>query len=111
MKYLNNNYGRIICVNLLSKGKKDEQMITEAFESHLRGNELHDVGYEYFDFHNAVKNQKYENVNFLINKIHPALDSFGFYMEDLSKQTVEFQQQGRYKHFVSFLNISRCYPN
>lgn len=97
MKYLNENYGHIICINLLSKGKKDEQMITEAFESHLRGNALQDVGYESFDFHHAVKNQKFENVNILIHKIYPALDSFGFAVYDLTKKTTESTQQGTLK--------------
>ena len=94
MQYLNETYGYVICVNLMAKNKKEEQMITEAFETHIKANKLNETGYEYFDFHHHVKNQRFENSNALIAKLFPALDSLNFTIEDLATGTIESSQQG-----------------
>jgi len=94
MKYLHETYGYVICVNLMAKNKKEEQMITEAFETHIKANVLNETGYEYFDFHHHVKNMKFENTNVLIDKLFPALDSLGFTVENISTGSLESSQDG-----------------
>lgn len=94
MQFLNETYGYVICINLMAKSKKEEQMITEAFETHIRANVLNETGYEYFDFHRHVGNQKFENTNPLIDKLFPALDSLGFTIENLQNGTLELSQSG-----------------
>ncbi len=78
----------------MAKNKKEEQMITEAFESHIRANVLNETGYEYFDFHRHVGNQKFENTNPLIAKLFPALDSLNFTIENMATGTLETSQSG-----------------
>lgn len=72
----------------MKKNKEGEQIITEAFEEHVKNNSLPFFRYEYFDLHHQCKNQKYENMNPLIVKLHPQNENFKFYVEDLSTNTV-----------------------
>jgi hypothetical protein len=91
---VNNDYGRVLCVNLLAKGKSGEQLITETFEQHIRGNSLGTVRYEYFDFHHACKGQKFSKVNPLIQKLTSMLENFRFYAEDTVKKQILLTQKG-----------------
>ena len=95
MSDLNQTYGHVICVNLMAKGKKEEQMITEAFETHIKSNVLQDLGYEFFDFHNAVKNQNYDKTNVLIAKLQPALESLGITVQNQEDEAIEHLQKGK----------------
>lgn len=92
---LNNNWGRIICLNLMSKTKKDEQAITDAFEEHMKKNNLQNVRYEFFDFHQEVKGQKFDKVNPKIESLKPLIQRFGFYSENLSTGEVKTTQLGK----------------
>ena len=97
MKNLTDNYGFVICLNLMSKSRKDEQMIADAFENHLKTNVLNNVGYEYFDFHAVVQNQKYDKTNVVLYKIQPALESFGYHFENSEMTTAIQEQKGTTK--------------
>jgi len=94
---MNNNWGRIICLNLMSKTKKDEQTITTAFEEHMRKNNLQSVRYEFFDFHHEVKGQKFDRVNPKVEQLKTLIQRFGFYSENLSSGEVKTTQLGK-KH-------------
>jgi len=89
-----NNWGRVVCVNLMAKHKKEEQMITEAYEAHIKGNNLPHVRYEYFDFHAACKGQRYDKINPLLTKLQPMIENFRFYAEDTVKKTIQLTQKG-----------------
>ena len=101
---INNNYGKVLCVNLLAKGKPQEQMITEAFEQHTKMNNLVTVRYEYFDFHHACKGQKFNKVNPLINKLTPMIENFRFYAEDSLKKAVLLTQKGTFDYYEFLYN-------
>jgi len=74
---------------------------------------LNETGYEYFDFHHHVKNQRFENSNALIAKLFPALDSLNFTIEDLATGTIESSQQGFSSDFERGNNSinNRCFKN
>ena len=63
-------------------------MITDAYEIHLKNNNLAGVRYEFFDFHHACKGHKFFKVNPLILKVLPLVENFKFYAEDVQKKTV-----------------------
>jgi hypothetical protein len=83
MEIIRENYSYVHCVNLMKKGKSDEQLINEEFEKHIKNSDLNWVKYDYFDFHHECKNQKYEKVNPLIRKLRGMNDNFKFYLEDI----------------------------
>ena len=91
---VNANWGRVLCVNLMSKSKKEEQMITDTFEELMTKNQLSDARYEYFDFHHAVKGQRFDRVNAIIHKLQPVIENFRFYVEDTVKRTIQLTQKG-----------------
>eukprot|EP01017_Pseudomicrothorax_dubius_P025277 TRINITY_DN2710_c0_g1_i5.p1 TRINITY_DN2710_c0_g1~~TRINITY_DN2710_c0_g1_i5.p1 ORF type:complete len:702 (-),score=177.91 TRINITY_DN2710_c0_g1_i5:138-2243(-) len=80
--YLNANYGKVLAVNLMSLTKSGEQMITDAFEEHVKRNDLPTLRYEFFDFHYACRNRRFDRVNPLIKKLFPVADSMKFTVED-----------------------------
>lgn len=85
---LTQDYSRILCVNLMGRSKKNEQLITDTFEKHVQSNNLDNVKYEYFDFHHACKGQQFQKVNPLIDKLAHLNKIFRFYVEDIDKATV-----------------------
>ena len=91
---LNKYWGRILCLNLMSKFKKDEQPITEALEVHMKNNNLPGVKYEFFDFHEEVKGQKFERVNPMIDRLTPIMEGFKFFAQNLSSGSVQSNQAG-----------------
>jgi len=94
MENINGNWGRVLCVNLMAKSKKEEQMITDTFEDLIKKNNLQNVRYEYFDFHHAVKGQRFDRVNAIIHKLQPMIENFRFYVEDTVKRTIQLTQKG-----------------
>ena len=50
------NYGYVFCLNLLTKSKKEEQMLTEAYEIHIKNNNHPNIRYEFYDFLFHTKN-------------------------------------------------------
>lgn len=88
MEQLKADYEHIFCINLLKKDKSGESILTEAFEKHILNNDLPYVKYEYFDLHHVCKNQRFDFVNPLIEKISGMVDNFNFYAEDLRNNTV-----------------------
>jgi len=52
------------------------------------------VRYEYFDFHEACKNQRFDNSNTLVWKLAPLNEYFKFYAEDTSENKVYLTQRG-----------------
>jgi hypothetical protein len=91
---LTKDYSRILCVNLMAKGKSQEQMITEAYETLVRMNNLQNLRYEYFDFHHACRGQKFEKVNPLVKKLQLMSENFRFYVEDLRNNSILMTQKG-----------------
>ena len=87
-------YLRVLCVNLMAKGKPQEQMITEAYESHIKLNNLQDVKYEYFDFHHACKGQRFDMVNPLVKKLQLMIENFRFFAEDTRNNSILMTQKG-----------------
>lgn len=78
----------------MAKSKKEEQMITETYESHVQKNNLPYMRYEYFDFHHACKGQRYDKVNPLLTKLQTMIENFRFYAEDTVKKTIQLTQKG-----------------
>jgi len=87
-------YGYILCINLMSKGKTEEQMLTEAFEIHIKNNNNPHVRYEFFDFHFHTKGNRFDKVNSLIYKISPLVERFKFYAQDVQSGTKLLSQEG-----------------
>jgi hypothetical protein len=56
-------------VNLLSSHRVEEKEVTENFETLIKRNDFDYMKYEYFDFHTICKNEVYEKVNPLIEKM------------------------------------------
>ena len=50
---LKQHYKRVLSVNLLAKGKQNEQKITEAYEAQIKLSNLDYLRYEYLDFHDV----------------------------------------------------------
>jgi SacI homology domain len=90
---LYSNWGRVLGVNLMAKGKKEDQMITDNYESHVQKNNLSYIRYEYFDFHHACKGQRYDKVNPLLTKLQPMIENFRFYAEDTVIKTIPLTQK------------------
>ena len=57
------NYGYVMSINLMCKGRKYEQIITEAYETHIKNNNLPTVKYQFFDYVQATKDKKFDRVN------------------------------------------------
>ena len=91
---INGNWGKLLCVNLMAKAKKEEQMITDTYEDLMKKNNLQNARYEYFDFHHAVKGQRFDRVNAVIHKLQPMIENFRFYVEDTVKRTIQLTQKG-----------------
>ena len=89
-------YQKVIVVNLLSSTRPEEKLVTENFETLIRRNEneIDFVRYEYFDFHNQCKHEKYEKANPLILKMVPHLQNFNFHVEDMTTRKVVCTQKG-----------------
>lgn len=88
-----------MCINLMQQSKQNEQTLTEAFEYHLQisTDELTDVRYEYFDFHQKCKSQKFEKINPLISKMSEILEGFSFYVKDITTGEVLSRQNGIFR--------------
>lgn len=75
--------------------KKSELALTENFELLIKDPKLDFVKYEYFDFHFACKGQKYENVDFLIEKLEAVVESLGFFAAKIKQDPrLIMRQQG-----------------
>ncbi len=92
--FLNETYGRVLSVNLLAKGKPEEQAITDAYENHVKNNNLAHYRYEFFDFHHACKGHKFFKVNPLVLKVQSVVENFKFFAEDMQKKTILLTQKG-----------------
>ncbi len=75
-------------------GKSSEQMLTEAYETHIRANEFSDVKYEHFDFHGACKGNKFFNTNPTIERLTPIIQNLKFHVEDMKTGTKLMNQEG-----------------
>lgn len=87
-------YLRVLCVNLMARSKPQEQMITDAYEEHVKKTNLPDIRYEYFDFHHACKGQKFEMVNPLVKKLQLVIENFRFFAEDTRNNSILMKQKG-----------------
>jgi len=63
--------------------KKSEQLITSSFEVHLIKNDFPYIRYQFFDFHQVCKNQKYELVNPTIIKLRDQNKNFRYFLFDM----------------------------
>ncbi|KAM3130355.1 hypothetical protein pb186bvf_017558 [Paramecium bursaria] len=91
------DYSRVICLNLMSKKKGAEQMVTEAFEEQIKVNDLKNIKYEWFDFHVECKNSVFANSNPLIRKYADHIKNLSYYMEDLALQKIQQIQHGIFR--------------
>ena len=91
---LHKDYKRVLCINLMNTKKKSENLLTENYELLIKESKLNFIKYEYFDFHYACKGQKYENVDFLIEKLERDIENFKFYAIKIKPdgKTLLFQQ-------------------
>jgi hypothetical protein len=96
LQSLEADWGYVLCLNLLTSSKKEEQAITDVIETMIRqnANALQKTRYEFLDYLNATKGQKYEKVNIVIQKLKPLLENMQFYAEDEATETVKLVQKG-----------------
>ncbi|EAS01600.2 endonuclease/exonuclease/phosphatase family protein (macronuclear) [Tetrahymena thermophila SB210] len=80
---LREQYGKVMCLNLMSKSKTNEQILTEAFENHFEKANFKNQKYQYFDYNGTIKNNKNDLFNDLLNKnLNAVIQNFQFYAED-----------------------------
>ncbi|CAK76155.1 unnamed protein product (macronuclear) [Paramecium tetraurelia] len=94
------DYSRVICLNLMAKKKKDEQMVTQGFEEQIKANstELNEnIKYEWFDFHHECKNNDFSLSNPLIRKLMDHIQNFGFFLVELKTKKVVSVQHGIFR--------------
>lgn len=92
---MKNDYKRVLCINLMNTKKKSEHLLNEGFEELMSLCAFPYVRYEYFDFHVACKGQKYENVDFLIEKLCIPIENFKFFASKHKKeQQILLKQEG-----------------
>ncbi|KRX11057.1 Endonuclease/exonuclease/phosphatase [Pseudocohnilembus persalinus] len=109
-KNLNQQYGRIFCLNLMNKSKSNEQLLIENFEQHIQEaveqQQLQDVRYNYFDFNQnyVSKAPKQDKINSFVGKhLFNIAESLGFFVKDLEvqcergKDDIVWQQSGIFR--------------
>jgi len=94
LKYLDNDWSYVLCVNLLTMTKREEQLMTEVYEDLMRNNNFKRIRYEYFDYVNTTKTGKMDKVNIFIQKLRPVIENMAFYVEDLTNRQVKLAQRG-----------------
>lgn len=72
----------------MKENKEGEQIITEAYEEHIKQKKIACLRYEFFDLHTECKGGKYENINPIIIKLSPMNENFRFYAEETSNNLV-----------------------
>jgi hypothetical protein len=94
---LKNTYKRFLCVNLLSVLKQSEAELTDFFEKCIQKTEPkigQFVKYEYFDFHDKCRGEKFSGCNPLIQKLKAINESFRFYCYDEHAKEIVSKQEG-----------------
>lgn len=94
LKLLDNDWSYVLCVNLMTSTKRDEQLLTDVYENLMKGNEFKRIRYEFFDYVNVVKTGKLDKINIFIQKLRPVLENMAFYAEDLTNRQVKLAQRG-----------------
>jgi len=94
LKILDNDWSYVLCVNLLTQTKREEQLMTEVYEDLMKNNSFKRIRYEFFDYVNAIKTGKHDKVNIFIQKLRPVLENMAFYVEDLTNHQVKLAQRG-----------------
>ncbi len=93
---LNQYEGGVLCVNLLSDRKTDEKKLIDFFEDLMEAEkqQLPNVKYQYFNFHEECKDNHFENSDRLVDKIHTEIANSGFTSFHLKEKRVLSQQCG-----------------
>lgn len=91
---LHREYGQIFCVNLLSVKKSDEKKLTLFFESLINKYSPKHVRYQFFDFHEECKNNKFENADILVRQIREVIDYFDCNIVNINTKQVLRKQNG-----------------
>eukprot|EP01094_Clydonella_sp_ATCC50884_P002818 TRINITY_DN12164_c0_g1_i2.p1 TRINITY_DN12164_c0_g1~~TRINITY_DN12164_c0_g1_i2.p1 ORF type:complete len:545 (+),score=179.84 TRINITY_DN12164_c0_g1_i2:310-1944(+) len=79
-----------LIVNLLDR-KGDERKLSEAFESFVSNHANPSISYVAFDFHAFCKNDEFENVGLLVEKVADRLAGIGFYKEGRNGEAEQLQ--------------------
>ena len=66
---MNERYGKVFAVNLLSRKKPHEVILTENFENFVKNSNFEFLRYEFFDFHEECKGSKFSNLNPLTRRL------------------------------------------
>jgi hypothetical protein len=83
-------YGEVQCASLVDK-HGTEAKIGESYEKHANslntsgGVSGKQVGFYWFDFHTVCKGMKFENVSVLMDTLRPAMQSFGWTVQQHGK--------------------------
>lgn len=95
---LKHKYNKCMCLNLLARNKVQEQQLTQEFEALVQQNQnrLKDfLKYDYFDYHQEVKDSRHSGVNALVNKYKDLIQyAFRFYAKKRNAKEVISQQKG-----------------
>lgn len=94
MKILAGDWSYLLCLNLLSSTKKEEQSVTEIFENLVRANPFNRIRYEFFDYLAVTKSGKLDKINILIQKLRTMLENMAFFVESESSRDILVTQKG-----------------
>ncbi|EPE29084.1 DNase I-like protein [Glarea lozoyensis ATCC 20868] len=112
---LEQNYGAVHIVNLLSASKPGEAELTTAYQKGIKFSPLNDVGgnrgrehhlleQTVFDFHAETKGPKgYETANLIRRHIGAAAEGFAYYLSEEMDESDEHPQEKSHKRTVVVL--------
>ncbi len=96
MDMIKRNYNKCMCVNLMTKAKTHEQILTDTFEELVKRTNLDFIRYEYFDFHSACKGRNFQRINPFVKKLKTIIEAFKYYAENVNTKEVLSHQTGLY---------------
>ena len=83
---LSRMYQRILAVNLLSDKKVEEKALSNFYEELVYSSkDTPFLRYQFYDFHEECKNNKFENSEALVDKLGAVIDNFGFTCYDVAQ--------------------------
>mgnify|MGYP003648383066 CR=1 FL=1 len=82
-----------VIVNLIDQ-KGGEQAVGEAFECMSKFVKLPHLKYVAFDFHEVCKNNRYENLEYLLRRVKQDLNQYSYFLRDRKGATVSKQTGG-----------------
>ena len=104
LEKVKNDYKRCIFINLLSKSKMGESKLIQELEKHFLDASIPEFKYEFFDFNNTCKGQKFEKANSLIYKIQNQMENFNFFVFNILDKNIFMEQEGVVRYNFIILN-------